>query len=195
MPVCPKAEVKYKMDAISVNAALIIVDVQEVLDEPSPGELNNPDAVQNIVRLLDRWRTDKLPVFHLQYISPRKASPFHKDAPGTGIKEPVKPLPGEPVIVKHFESAFMKTDLEERLRKAGLHTLVFAGFYTDQCIGATVKTANNLGFDVYVVSDAAATTGCKGYNGKFYRAEDIHQLTLGSLQRDGISIIETVALV
>ena len=182
------------MDVISVNAALIIVDVQEVLDDPSQGELNNANAEKNIVRLLERWRRDQLPVFHLQYISPRKASPFHKDAPGTGIKEPVKPLPGEPVIVKHFESAFMKTNLEERLSKAGLHTLVFAGFYTDQCLAATVKTANNLGFDVYVVSDAAATTGCKGYNGKFYRAEDIHQFTLGSLQRDGISIVEMKGL-
>ncbi len=182
------------MDVISANAALIIVDVQEVLDDPSQGELNNPNAEHNIIKLLERWRSDELPVFHLQYISPRKASPFHKDSPYSGIKQSVKPLPGEPVIIKHFESAFMKTDLEERLKKAGLHTLVFAGFYTDQCMAATVKTANNLGFNVYVVSDAAATTGCKGYNGKFYQAEDIHQLTLGSLQRDGISIIDTVGL-
>ncbi|MGD2092880.1 MAG: cysteine hydrolase family protein [Candidatus Aminicenantes bacterium] len=182
------------MDILSANAALIVIDVQEVLDDPDQGEMNSPNAEGNIVRLLERWRKERLPVFHVQYISPREKSPFHKDAPATGIKASVKPLPGEPLIVKHFESAFVKTDLEERLKKANLHTLIFVGFYTDQCVAATVKVANNLGFDVYVVADATAATGCKGYNGKFYEAEDIHQMTLGSLQRDGISIIESTEL-
>jgi len=182
------------MDMIPGKAALIVIDVQEVVDDPDQGELNNPGAEENIVKLLGRWRRERLPIFHVQYISPREKSPFHKDAPGTGIKESVKPLPGEPLIVKHFESAFMKTDLEERLKKENLHTLIFVGFYTDQCMAATVKVANNLGFKVIVAADATAATGCQGYNGKFYKAEDIHQLALGSLQRDGISIIQSAEL-
>ncbi len=182
------------MDIISAKAALIIIDVQEVLADPALGELNNPKAEGNIVKLLERWRKEGLPIFHVQYISPREKSPFHKDAPGIGIKESVKPLPGEPLIVKHFESAFMKTDLEERLKKANLHTLIFAGFYTDQCVASTAKVANNLDFKVFVAADAAAAAGCRGYNGKFYKAGDIHQMTLGSLQRDGISIIESTGL-
>jgi nicotinamidase-related amidase len=182
------------MDIISKKAALIVIDVQEVLDDTNQGELNNPKAEENIVKLLERWRRDRLPIFHVKYISPREKSPFHKDAPGTGIKESVKPLPGEPLIVKHFESAFVKTDLEERLKKANLQTLIFVGFYTDQCIAATVKVANNLGFRVFVAADGTAATGCRGYNGKFYKAEDIHQVTLGSLRRDGISIIESTEL-
>jgi nicotinamidase-related amidase len=177
------------MDVISINAVLIVIDVQEVVDDPTQGELNNPEAVGNIVKLLERWRKERLPIFHVQYISPRMKSPFHKDAPGTGIKESVKPLPGEPLIVKHFESAFMKTDLEERLKKANLQTLIFVGFYTDQCVASTVKVANNLGFKVFVAADATAAAGCRGYNGKFYKAEDIQQMTLGSLQRDDITII------
>jgi nicotinamidase-related amidase len=176
------------------KAALIVIDVQEVLDDPEQGELNNPKAEENIIKLLERWRKEKLPIFHVKYISPREKSPYHKDAPGTGIKESFKPLPGEPLIVKHFESAFMETDLEERIKEANLHTLIFVGFYTDQCVASTVKVANNLGFKVYVVADAAAATGCRGYNGKFYEAGDIHQMTLGSLQRDDISIIESAEL-
>jgi nicotinamidase-related amidase len=176
------------MDVISERAALLIIDVQEVLAEPAQGELNNPGAEETIVMLLGQWRRAGLPVFHVRYLSPRPGSPFHQGAPGTKIKASVKPLPGEPVISKHFESAFMKTDLEERLRRANLHTLVVVGFYTDQCIASTVKVANNLGFKVMVLADATATTGCNGYNGQFYKAEDLHQVALGSLQRDGISI-------
>jgi nicotinamidase-related amidase len=178
------------MDIISNNAALIVIDVQQVLDDPDQGALNNPGAVQRIVWLLELWRKHRLPVFHVKYISPRRASPFHKDAPGSRLKDEVKPLPGEPLIVKHFECAFMQTGLAERLEKEKLHTLVFVGFYTDQCLAASVKAANNLGFDVHVAADATATTGCRGYNGKFHEAEDIWQMTLGSLRRDNISIIQ-----
>ena len=179
------------MNIIKENAALIIIDVQEVLDDPAQGKLNNPDAEKNIVKLLAKWRKNKLPLFLVQYISPRKASPFHRDAPGSKLRDSVKPEPGEVSITKHFESAFMKTDLEQRLRGAKLETLIFVGFYTDQCVASTVKVANNLGFKVVVVSDAAATAGCRGFNGKFYEGEDIHQLTLGSLRRDGIRIIKS----
>jgi nicotinamidase-related amidase len=182
------------MDIIAENAALIVIDVQEAVDDPSPGPLNNPDAEHTIVSLLNRWRQERLPVFHVNYISPRAASPFHKDAPGCRMKVSAKPLPDEPLIIKNFENAFLKTDLEVRLEKAGLRTLVFVGFYTDQCMAASVKTANNLGFNVFVVADASACTGCKGFNGKFYEAGDIHQLALGGFQRDGISIIESADL-
>lgn len=173
------------------NAALIIIDVQEALNDPAQGKLSNPEAENNISKLLAKWRRKKLPLFLVQYISPRKASLFHRDAPGSKLKESVEPEPGEVLITKHFESAFMKTDLEQRLRGANLETLIFVGFYTDQCVASTAKIANNLGFKVVVVSDATATAGCRGFNGKFYEAEDIHQLTLGSLRRDGIRIIKS----
>jgi nicotinamidase-related amidase len=182
------------MNIIEENPALIIIDVQQVLADPALGTLNNPDAEKNILKLLNRWRREKLPLFFVQYISPRRSSPFHEDAPGSKLKDSLKPAPGEILIVKHFESAFMKTDLEQRLREAKLKTLIFTGFYTDQCVASSVKVANNLGFKVVVVSDASATTGCPGFDGTFYEAWDIHNLTLGSLQRDNISIIGTTEL-
>jgi len=50
-------------------------------------------------------------------------------------------------------------------------------------VAATVKVANNLGFKVYVAADATAAPGCQGYNGKFYKAEDIHQPSLRKLTK------------
>lgn len=182
------------MDVIGKNAALIVVDVQEASTAPSDGKLNNPGAEQIIVALIHRWRRDGLPLFFVKYISPRNASPFFKDAPGIKLRESCTPLPGEPVFVKHFESAFMKTGFEERLRAEGVHTLIFTGFYTDQCVAASAKVANNLGFEVVVVSDATATIGCPGYNNTLYEGEDIHQLALGGLKRDGIAIVECASL-
>lgn len=174
------------------NAALIVVDVQEAVFDGREGELNNRGAEQTIGKLLGRWRKEGAPVFHIQYISPRKQSPFQQEAPGVSLRKSVELMSDEPLIVKNFESAFMETDLEHQLSELDVEVLVCVGFYTDQCLAATAKSANNLGFRVIVVSDATAAVGCSGYdNGKRYSGEDIHQIALGGLRRDGIEIIRS----
>lgn len=179
------------IDNIDQNAALIVIDVQEALDHCEDGPLNNPEAEHNILKLIEMWRTEKRPLFFVQYHSPRPQSPFNKDAPYGKLKEPFRPLPGESLIIKQFENAFMQTTLETQLRERNIRTLIFTGFFTDQCVASSAKVANNLGFHVMVLADGTGTTGCTGHDGKKYQAEDIHQLTLGGLQRDDITIMET----
>lgn len=176
------------MDTFKPNTALIVVDVQEAVDNASYGGLNNPEAEKNIMKLVHKWRKEKWPLYFIQYHSPRKKSPFHIDSPSSQLKEWVKPQADETLIIKHFESAFVGTGLEQHLVETGVSDILVTGFYTDQCIAATAKIANNLGFNVTVAADATATIGCRGFNCVFYQGEDIHQVTLGSLQRDGISV-------
>ena len=48
------------------NTALVIVDVQRAIDDPSgaiDGPRNNPDAEANIAALLAAWRRHRLPDF------------------------------------------------------------------------------------------------------------------------------------
>lgn len=176
------------MNANNANTALIVVDVQEAVDNPSDGGLNNSSAENNIIELVRQWRMENRPLFFIQYYSPRVKSPFHKDSPTSRLKEWVTGMTGETFIIKHFESAFVGTELEQHLVDSGITDILVTGFYTDQCVAATAKVANNLGFNVSVAADATAATGCLGFNGVFYSGEDIHQMTLGSLKRDGISI-------
>ena len=52
------------------GAALIIIDVQKGLDEQDYwGERNNPDAEQNMARLLDAWRQCGWAIYHIQHQS------------------------------------------------------------------------------------------------------------------------------
>jgi nicotinamidase-related amidase len=164
------------------DAALLLIDVQTGFDHPRWGLRNNPQAEENIARLLAAWRRTARPIIHVQHLSREPDSPLRPGQPGCGIKEGAAPLDGEPVIQKHVNSAFIGTDLEARLRSAGISTLIVVGLTTDHCVSTTVRMAGNLGFMTYVVSDATATFGRTGPSGRFYDAEAVHDLTLASLQ-------------
>jgi nicotinamidase-related amidase len=176
------------------NAALIIVDVQKAFDDPRWGKRNNPQAEANIARLLDAWRAASRPIFHVQHSSRLRDSPFSPTAAGHAIKEIVAPRTGEAVIKKSVNSAFIGTDLEERLRGSGIRTVVVSGLTTDHCVSTTARMAGNLGFDTYVVSDATATFDREGADGKRYSAEEVHAVNLASLNQEFANIVTTNAL-
>lgn len=173
------------------NPALIIIDVQQGFDDPKWGKRNNPWAEQNIYRLLKLWRKTKLPVFHIKNDSTEPASPLRPELAGNLIKDIVKPLPDESVLIKTVNGAFIGTDLEKRLTLQKIKNVVIVGLTTDHCVSTTVRMADNLGFRVWVVSDATATFGKTGYNGKKYSAEHIHQLALVQLQDEFAEIVDT----
>jgi nicotinamidase-related amidase len=47
--------------------------------------------------------------------------------------------------------------LDEKLKAAGIDTIVISGLWTDECILSTAYAGNSRGYDVVVVSDATAT--------------------------------------
>ena len=176
------------------DTALIIVDVQKGFDDPIWGRRNNPQAESNIARLLEAWRRAGRPLFHIQHRSHEKNSPLNPESPGFEIKDAVKPRPGEPVIQKSVNSAFIGTDLEARLRQKGLKTVVITGLTTDHCVSTTARMAGNLGFDTYVVSDATATFDRVGPDGKRYSTEEIHATSLASLHDEFATVIDSDGL-
>jgi nicotinamidase-related amidase len=173
--------------------ALILVDIQKGFDniEYWGGQRNNPDAEENASVLLNIWRENNLPVFHIQHCSTNLASPLHEANMGNQFKELVKPLAAEPVIKKQVNSAFIGTDLKEQLDKAKITKLVIAGLTTDHCVSTTTRMAGNFGFDVFLVADATATFNKKGLDGQHYAAELIHQTALASLNEEFAKIVTT----
>jgi nicotinamidase-related amidase len=174
------------------NTGLIIIDVQKGFDDPSWGRRSNPGAEAAIARLLGEWRADGRPIFHVQHLSRRASSPLHPSHPGVAIKDEVKPLAGETVITKHVNSAFIGTDLEERLRRAGIKTVVLTGLCTDHCVSTTTRMAANLGFAAIVPADAAATFDRTGFDGTVYAAEEIHRTALASLHGEFATVVASL---
>ncbi|MGH8779694.1 cysteine hydrolase family protein [Paraburkholderia sp.] len=182
------------MKPLPPDAALIVIDVQQAFDDPIWGPRNNPAAEANVATLLAAWRNTRRPVFHIQHRSPRPESLFHPERPGFAVKPEAVPLPGEPVIYKDVNSAFIGTDLEQRLRASGIETLVIVGITTDHCVSTTTRMAGNLGFDTYLVSDATATFGRRGPDGKTFTAEQMHETALASLHDEFATVVRTTAV-
>jgi len=173
------------------DATLLIIDVQQGFDDPRWGRRNNPGAEDNIARLLDAWRNMSRPIIHVQHLSREDGSPLRPGQPGYAIKDAARPLPGEPVVQKGVNSAFIGTNLEARLRAAGVTTLIIAGLTTDHCVSTTTRMAGNLGFTAYVVSDATATFDRTGPDGRHYDAATVHDLALASLHGEFATVVTT----
>ena len=85
------------------------------------------------------------------------------------------------MIVKAFPSAFVGTDLEARLRAAGVKNLVLAGFMTHMCVNSTARGAFNLGFNPTVVAAATATRALPTIEGSVLAADALQAASLAAL--------------
>jgi nicotinamidase-related amidase len=177
--------------------ALLIVDVQRAFDLwDASGECRNqPDAIHRIADLLAAFRSKGAPIFHIRHLSDEPESAFAPDGPGVAAQPQAEAHPGEPVIVKRVNSAFIGTDLEARLRAANIQALVICGATTNHCVETTTRMAGNLGFDARLVRDAAWTYDRRGLDGELYRAEDIHAMTLANLHDEFARIMTTAEVI
>ncbi|HEY3429601.1 MAG TPA: cysteine hydrolase family protein [Cyclobacteriaceae bacterium] len=177
------------------NTALILIDIQQGFDDLSYwGPRNNPDAEQNASKILSAWRSNGLPVFHVKHNSTNPKSKLAPGQQGNEIQNIVKPLSSEPVIQKNVNSAFIGTDLKERLDKQKITSLVVVGLTTDHCVSTSVRMAGNLGFTVQLVSDATATFDKELPSGEKLPAELIHQANLASLHNEFATVLTTQEL-
>jgi biuret amidohydrolase len=81
----------------------------------------------------------------------RRASPEWELTAGLGAAEDL------PVFDHTGDNAFCGTTLEARLRADGVRNLLIAGLPTDGLMHATMRAANDMGFECLAIADA-----CKG---------------------------------
>ena len=117
----------------------------------------NEAAWQKACLLLDRFREEGLPVFHVRRVTARPGAAFFRPgAKEDGLPSCAVPRGGEPIILKNHPDAFEKTLLLPLLRAKGATELVIAGTMTPACINATVRTAHDFGFTCVVTRDACS---------------------------------------
>jgi nicotinamidase-related amidase len=183
------------MPRLPSDAVLMIVDVQLAADNPKWGPRNNPGAEKKIAELLTAWRAANMPIIHIRHDSVTPGSPYTPDTLGHPFKPESMPAAGEPVIGKNANSAFIGTDLEDRLNAMGATTLVICGVSTVHCVSTTVRHAGNLGYRVFVAADACWCSDVRDLAGKVWPAEDVHQIELAILDGEFCKVTTSDALI
>ncbi len=173
------------------DAALIVIDVQDAIDDPRWGPRNNPGAEPVIAELLAAWRAERLPIVHIRHDSTEPHSPYRPDSPGHGFKGVARPLAHEAVIAKSTNSAFVGTALEEALDEFGATTLVVCGVLTNNSVEATVRHGGNLGYRIFVVADACWAVDKRDLSGRVWPAADVHALSLANLHAEYAEVVDS----
>lgn len=152
--------------------ALIVVDVQnDFLPGGALGIPRGDEVVPVLNGYITRFARQDLPVFatrdwhsanHCSFqtqggLWPKHCVMFTYGAEFASLLE----LPGCASIVskasradREAYSAFEGTDLEDRLRVAGIRRLFVGGLATDYCVLSTVRDARARGFQVFLLRDA-----------------------------------------
>jgi nicotinamidase-related amidase len=68
---------------------------------------------------------------------------------------------------------------------------VIAGYFTNFCVETTTRMAGNMGYDVYLVHDACATTNRIGLDGTDYEPELVHDMAVASLHGEFCTALST----
>lgn len=175
---------------------LLLIDVQEAFrqDRAAGYAWGNPEAEARIAALLAGFRTAAAPVIHVHHHGLDPRDDFHPDAPGAAAMDIATPLPGEPVIVKHGASAFIGTDLADRLADLGNPALVIAGGAANYCVESTARMAGNLGHDTHIAGDALINFQKTLHDGRIIAAPDVLAIVLATLDGEFARVTNTETL-
>lgn len=99
------------------------------------------------------------------------------------------------VLQKTTVSVFVSTDLDERLKKAGINTLIISGLMTHACVAGAARDAAPLGYNVIVASDASATRAITRVNGSSIDKDSLHKAALAEVEDTFGDVLSTAQIV
>jgi nicotinamidase-related amidase len=179
------------MSQAKTPPTLLVIDVQRAFEDPEWGPRNNPGAEENIAAALAGWRERGAPVIHVRHASTGSDGLFVPGTTSFEFKPEAAPAGAEPVITKGVNSAFIGTDLEQRLRGESVEAVALVGLTTDHCVSTTARMADNLGFETWVLADATATHDRRAPDGETIPADTMHRTALASLDGEFAEVLDT----
>lgn len=162
------------------GSALLMIDLQNTYREGVMTLEGVEPAIKEAAALLKRAREAGIPIFHIQHDA-GAGSPYDLGDGIGAIADEVAPLDGEETIVKNYPSAFVGTELQEKLMASGSKDLILTGFMTHMCVNSTARSAFNLGFRPSVVASTTATRNLPGPDGSIVSAAALQQASLAAL--------------
>ena len=163
------------------RAVLLPIDMQQAFDGPEWPPRWNADLDSNGLALLSAWRASGRPIIHVRHDSVQPGSSLAPGWPGNAFRPGFEPKPGEPLVTKSVNSAFIGTDLDLRLKRLGAKHVVTFGISTDMCVSTTVRTGANMGWDMILVPDASDCFELPDGNGGTIPAIEVQRAHVATL--------------
>ena len=137
------------------SPALLVVDVcRAYFEAGSPLDIGRPEVLDAVRALVAAARAAGVPVLWTRvefepgganggvfYRKVGALALFDRGQPLGGWVGDLTPSPGEAVITKQGASGFFGTDLVDRLREAGVDTVIVCGVSTSGCVRASALDA------------------------------------------------------
>ncbi len=139
-----------------MTSALVIIDVQKGMWSPGFAPYDDQGVLTRIAGLIEKARAAKTPIMYVQHHGDGD-HPFQPGKPGFPFHDAIAPQPGDDVTVKHRSSAFHGTDLDAKLKRAGIDHLVVTGMQSEYCVDSAIRGAYERGYKVTLVGDAHST--------------------------------------
>lgn len=176
------------------KTVLLPIDMQQAFDGPPWPRRWNAAVDDNGQALLGAWRAADLPVIHVVHDSVEPGSSLAPSSAGNAVRPGFEPRDGEPVVRKSVNAAFIGTDLDLRLRRMGVDTIVSFGISTDMCVSTTARVGSNLGYRMILIGDACDCFDLPGGDGGIIPAETIHLAHLATIAYEFATVISTADL-
>lgn len=146
------------------KTCLVVIDLQKGITQMEAHPYEAKAVIANAARLADAVRKNKMPVF-LVHVERSEGTALRAEADVTfpqremppgymDIVPELGPEPSDVVITKRQWGAFYGTDLELRLRRGGLDTIVLCGISTSLGVESTARFAYEYGFGQIFAEDA-----------------------------------------
>ncbi|WP_445504465.1 cysteine hydrolase family protein [Microvirga sp. G4-2] len=177
------------------NAILLPIDMQKAFDGSSWPRRWNKAVDANGLSLLKTWREAGRPIIHVRHDSVEPNSTLGPTQPGNAFRDGFGPKGDEPLVTKSVNSAFIGTDLDLRLRRLGIDTIVAFGISTDMCVSTTVRMGANLGYRMILVEDACDCFDLPDGRGGTIPAETVHATHVATLGFEFAKVVTTRELV
>jgi nicotinamidase-related amidase len=131
--------------------ALVVVDMQVgLLDGPPKHDLQGVIARINLLIAMVRRQSGK--VIWIRHCG-KTGGDFERHTEGWSLLPQLSRHRDDVVIEKTLNDPFVRTSLQETLRQIGPDRLLVAGWATDCCVDATIRSAISNDYHVVVVSD------------------------------------------
>jgi len=168
---------RYELSELILNkakTALVVIDLQKGITSISTEPYDSKTVISNAVKLANAFRENKLPVFlvHVSFSKETGLQPIadhvmpsrgEMPADWADIVPELGPTPSDVIITKRQWGAFYGTDLDLRLRRGRIDTIVLAGIATTYGVESTARFAYEYGYQQVFAEDAMSDRSAEAH--------------------------------